>query len=161
MVNNEGHDHQTADQHVARTPTGTIGGSARIGDWSRGLVGGTEGERRTHMNSHRGQQPEPGSPQESWFGLQKVGVGVDQLRVTEHLEVAHQMTDDKTEERQAGQGHQVLLPQGGSPNALKQVHWSKVTAETRGFSNSTPPDNSLTSNRSNVPGRYKVRLQPS
>jgi hypothetical protein len=47
------------------------------------------------------------------------------------------MADDETEERQAGQGHQVLLPQGGSPNALQQIHWIKVTEEPRGFNNST------------------------
>jgi hypothetical protein len=71
------------------------------------------------------------------------------------------MADDETEERQAGQGHQVLLPQGGSPNALQQIHWIKITAETRGFNISTPPDTSLTTNPSNVLRMYKVGLQPS
>jgi hypothetical protein len=44
---------------------------------------------------------------------------------------------------------------------LQQVHWIKITAETRGFINSTHPDTSLTTKPSNVLRQYKVGLQPS
>ena len=104
------------------SPGGAVGRTAGIGHGTRRTVRHRQRHGGRDVQSHHPEQTEARAPDQAGLGFQEMRVGVDQVRIPEHLEVAHQVPDHESKERDAGDGHHVLLPERRSPDAGQQVH---------------------------------------
>lgn len=84
---------------------------------------------RPNVQDHRNQQGEARGPQEVGDRPQKCGIVVDFFGWFEDLEIAEQVTDDETEQDEAGDGHDCFFADGGLPEPQAvgaEVHCSSV-----------------------------------
>ena len=63
------------------------------------------------MHDQQHKQDEPGRPNQLGIGLKEVAVAVERFGPQKNLEVASQMTNDKKEQHETANRHEVLLAQ--------------------------------------------------
>ena len=120
----EGEENDAAHAHGA----GSVGGLHDLVDGIAFRAGAAvvEGERNRHpyVHRHTGEQEESDAPKRgSWEHMvQFIGVGVDDVRPEENLEIPQHMTHHKQDENQSGQGHQNLATNRGFKKTAECDH---------------------------------------
>lgn len=71
-----------------------------------------EGDGAHDVDNKAGDEADARNPKGFLVVVKKLGVGVDLLGALEHLEVSEEVSDDETEQGQAGEGDQPFFADG-------------------------------------------------
>ena len=74
------------------------------------------------MDRRAGEQPEAHRPERGPQALQEMGVAIELIRRTEHLEVADEVARDEGQEDRPGDGHEKLLADRGAEEVADEIH---------------------------------------
>ena len=101
-----------------------------------------EHRRGPDVDAHGNQEADAHDPEERAEVVQELRVAVDLVRVSEDLQVAHEVADDERDQDQAGNGHQDFPTDRRAEERANKIHrenslsgWKRKAARA----SNTPP----------------------